>query len=103
MPDDPLSSLAEIDTVLVEHVKGEDNWAFAEGALPKKIKLLIAAAFDAAQGATHGARFLAEQAVKAGASKAEVGEAFRVAYVMSGRGSTFVAAHALKNLFSENP
>jgi AhpD family alkylhydroperoxidase len=103
MPDDPLSSVAEIDPALVEHVKSEDDWAFADGALPRKTKLLIAAAFDAANGATHGARFLAEQAVKAGASKEEVGEAFRVAYVMSGRGSVYVAAHAVKNLFPGNP
>ena len=99
MPDDPLSSVAEIDPALVEHVKSEDHWAFADGALSRKTKLLIAAAFDAAQGATHGARFLVEQAVEAGASKEEVGEALRVAYVMSGRGSVYVAAHAVKNLF----
>jgi alkylhydroperoxidase/carboxymuconolactone decarboxylase family protein YurZ len=77
----------------VEPVKSEDDWAFVDGALPK---LLIAAAFDAAHGATHGARFLAEHAVKAGSSKEEAREAFRVAYVMSDRGSVHVAA---KNLF----
>ena len=103
MPEDPLGPLTGIDPTLAKHVSSEDDWAFEDGILPKKTKLLIALAYDAANGATHGARVLAEWAIKTGASREEIGEALRVAYVMSGRGSIFIAAHALRGLFPEAP
>ena len=99
MPENPLNTAMRIDPKLVEHIRGEDEWAFADGALPRKMKLLIAIAYDAAHGAANGVRSLAQQAVKAGATKEEIGEALRVAYVLGGIGSVYVAADALKELF----
>ena len=99
MPQNPLETMLGIDPQLVEHMKGEDDWAFRDGALTRKVKLLIAIAYDAAHGAQAGVTSLARQAVAAGATKAEIGEALRVAYVLSGIGSVFVGSAALKDLF----
>jgi alkylhydroperoxidase/carboxymuconolactone decarboxylase family protein YurZ len=99
MPENPLNTLMKIDPGLVEHMRSADAWAFEDGALSKKIKLLIAIAYDAAHGAANGVRSLSEQAIKAGATKAEIGEAIRVAYVLSGIGSVYVASQGLRELF----
>jgi alkylhydroperoxidase/carboxymuconolactone decarboxylase family protein YurZ len=78
MPENPLNTVARIDPKLVEHMRNADAWAFADGALPRKMKLLIAIAYDAAHGAANGVRSLARQAIDAGATKEEIGEALRV-------------------------
>ncbi|MGA2640460.1 MAG: carboxymuconolactone decarboxylase family protein [Spirochaetia bacterium] len=99
MPENPLSTVVKIDPKLVEHLRSEDQWAFADGALPRKTKLIIAIAYDAAHGAVSGVKSLAQEAIKPGATKDEIGEALRVAYVLSGIGSVYVASQALKELF----
>lgn len=72
--------------------------AFKDGSLPGKIKILIALALDASHGSVLGVKALANAAMKAGASKAEIGEALRVAVYVCGAGSAFTAAQALREL-----
>ena len=50
-------------------VERSHDFAFEEGALQRKYKLLIAMAFDASYGAVNGVISLAQQAIKAGATK----------------------------------
>jgi alkylhydroperoxidase/carboxymuconolactone decarboxylase family protein YurZ len=99
MPDNPLSTAMKIDPTVVEHMRAADDWVFADGALPKKIKLLVAMAFDAADGAAGGVRGLAQRAMNEGATKDEIAEVLRVAYVMKGVGSIYIASQGLKELF----
>ncbi len=99
MPENPLSTAMKIDPQVVEHMKTTDDWVFADGALPGKVKLLIAMAFDAAHGAVGGVRGLAQRALKEGATKEEIAEALRVAYVMNGVGSIYIGSQGLKELF----
>jgi len=99
MPENPLSTAVKIDPKVVEHMKTTDDWVFADGALPKKVKLLMAMAFDAAHGAVGGVRGLAQRAMNEGATKDEISEALRVAYVMNGVGSIYIASQGLKELF----
>lgn len=99
MPENPLNTVTRIDPALVEHVRREDEWAFADGALTRKTKLLMALAYDAAHGAADGVRSLAREAISAGATREEIGEALRVAWALSGIGSAYVAAQGLKELF----
>jgi alkylhydroperoxidase/carboxymuconolactone decarboxylase family protein YurZ len=99
MPENPLSTAMKIDPKVVEHMKTTDDWVFADGALPKKVKLLMAMAFDAAHGAIGGVRGLAQRAMKEGATKEEISEALRVAYVMNGVGPVYIASQGLKELF----
>ena len=99
MAEHPLKIFEEIDPELLKLVKNTNAFALAEGALPKKFKLLIAMALDASHGTVEGVKSLAEQAIKAGATKEEIVETIRVAQYISGVGSVYTAAHALKELF----
>jgi alkylhydroperoxidase/carboxymuconolactone decarboxylase family protein YurZ len=98
MSDHPLSTLRKLDPGFMTHVDATDALVYADGALPRRIKLLIAMAFDAADGAPGGVRHLAEEALKAGATKEEIAEALRVAFHLSGAGCLYTASYALKDL-----
>ena len=54
---------------------------------------------DASHGAAGGVTSLAQQAMQAGATKQEILEALRVTHYISGVGSVYTAAEALKELF----
>ncbi len=51
------------------------------------------------EGAVEGVKALAEQAMKAGATQEEIVETIRVAQYISGVGSVYTGARALKELF----
>jgi len=95
----PLMLFSKIDPKLLDGVMGASDLAFCEGRIPLKYKLLMAMALDAAHGASKGVRSLAEQAMRAGASKEEVAEALRVAFYISGCGSVYTAAEGLREIF----
>ena len=99
MPEHPLKILETADPQLLKLVFETQSLALADGALPRKNKLLIAMALDAAHGAADGVKSLADQALKAGATQAEMMEAIRVTQFVSGVGSVYTAARALKELF----
>jgi alkylhydroperoxidase/carboxymuconolactone decarboxylase family protein YurZ len=98
MPEHPLATMQKIDPSFMEHVKAADQLVYGDGALSRKTKLLMAMAFDAAHGAQGGVRSLAQQAMRAGATPAEIAEALRVAYHLAGVGSLYVASMALKEI-----
>ena len=99
MAEHPLKIFEKIDPELLKLVRETNSFALAEGALPRKFKLLIAMALDASEGAVEGVKSLAEQAMKAGATKEEIVETIRVAQYISGVGSVYTAARAFKELF----
>ncbi len=98
MSDHPLKIFEDLDPNLLKLVNQTSEFALADGALPKKTKLLIAMALDAAHGAVGGVASLAKQVMQAGATKEEVAEALRVAQYVSGVGSVYTAAHGLKGV-----
>ena len=98
MAEHPLAALGKIDPAIMQHLKEIDGLIYADGALPRKVKLLIAMAFDAAHGAAKGVQALASTALQAGATKPEIGEALRVAYHLSGIGALYTASQGLKDL-----
>jgi len=98
----PLKIYEKLDPDLLKHIENSRDFVFADGALPRKFKLLIAMAFDASYGAVNGVKTLAQQALEAGATKEEIAEAVRVAQYLSGVGSVYTAAQGLKDLL-ENP
>jgi len=98
MSDHPLSTMKKLDPEFMRHLEETDALVYADGALPRKVKLLMAMAFDAAEGAAGGVRALAEQAMKAGATKEEIAEALRVAFHLSGIGSLYAASFGLKDI-----
>ncbi len=99
MAEHPLKVFETIDPELLKVVESTREFALTDGALPRKFKLLIAMALDAAHGAVNGVNSLAQQAMKAGATKEEVAEALRVTQFISGTGSVYTAGRALKELF----
>ncbi len=96
MPYDPLEMIGKIDPEMRKRVQDQNELVYADGALPRKVKLLIAMAFDAAHGAENGVRSLASQAKKAGATNEEMAEVLRVAYHLSGVGALYTASAGLK-------
>jgi alkylhydroperoxidase/carboxymuconolactone decarboxylase family protein YurZ len=95
----PLEILQNVAPDLFDEVERDRSQTFADGALPKKTKYLIALALDANHGAIHGVTSLAKAALAAGATKDEIVEAIRVAYFIGGVGSVYTAARALKDVF----
>jgi alkylhydroperoxidase/carboxymuconolactone decarboxylase family protein YurZ len=98
MSEHPLATMKKLDPEFMKHIDATDALVYADGALPRKIKLLMAMAFDAAEGAAGGVRALAEQAMMAGATKEEITEALRVAFHLSGVGCLYTASFGLKDL-----
>ena len=99
MPESPLSVFETLDPELLRSVENSRELALGEGVIPRKYKYLIAVALDAAHGAERGVNSLAQAAMNCGASKEEIAEALRVAYFISGVGSTYTAARGLAGLF----
>jgi alkylhydroperoxidase/carboxymuconolactone decarboxylase family protein YurZ len=98
MTENPLAVMQQLDPEFINHLQDTNQLIYTDGALPKKFKLLMAMAFDAAHGAEGGVRALANAAVREGATKQEIAEALRVAYYLAGVGSLYIASRALKEL-----
>ena len=101
MNEHPLATLQKLDPELMAHLQATDPLIFADGALPKKFKLLVAMAFDAAAGAEGGVRSLANAALEAGATGEEIAETLRVAYHLTGVGALYTASRALKGVVQD--
>ena len=99
MSEHPLKIFEMLDPELLKLVENTRELALADGALPRKFKLLIAMALDASHGAVQGVKALAQAAMDAGATKEEITEALRVAQFVCGVGSVYTAAQALRELF----
>jgi alkylhydroperoxidase/carboxymuconolactone decarboxylase family protein YurZ len=98
LSESPLKILEKLDPELLRVVENTRELALADGALPRKFKLLIDMALDAYHGAVQGVKSLAQAALEAGATKDEIREALRVAQYVCGVGSVYTAAQALKEL-----
>ena len=99
MPEPPLQIFEKLDPQLLKLIESSSELTNADGALPRKFKLLVAMALDADNGATQGVKSLAQAAIKAGATKEEITEVLRVVHHISGVGGIYTAAPALKELF----
>ena len=84
---------------LFKNVEATQTLVLGDGALSRKVKLLMAMALDASHGTVEGVRSLTQQAMRAGATNEEIMETLRVAQYISGVGCVYTAAHAFKDLF----
>ena len=98
MAEHPLKVFEQNDPEFFKLVTDTKIFAMTDGALSRKVKLLIAMALDAADGAESGVRSLALQAKEAGATKQEILETIRVTHYICGAGAVFTAAPALKDI-----
>ncbi len=58
MAEHPLKIFEKIDPELLKLVRDTNAFALADGALPRRIKFLIAMALDASEGAVEGVKAL---------------------------------------------
>ncbi|MGI6434739.1 MAG: carboxymuconolactone decarboxylase family protein [Syntrophomonadaceae bacterium] len=79
-----VAQMEQYDTELYRLSADSVTTAMAPGALDYKTKCLIVLALDALKGAAQGVKTVAEQARAAGATQAEIVEALRLAYFVSG-------------------
>ena len=98
MAEHPLKVYEQLDPKLLNLVNNTRDLALADGALPRKVKLLIAMVLDAVHGASEGVQALAREAIEAGATKKEITEALRVAQYICGVGCVYTAARALREV-----
>ncbi len=98
MPEHPLAAMEKLDPAFMKYLRDSDCMVYDNGALPRKVKLLMAMAFDAAAGADQGVRALAHAAMREGATKEEIAEALRVAYHLTGVGAIYTASAGLKEI-----
>ena len=99
MSEHPLKVFEKLDPELLKAVQESEAFTFADGALPKKFKLLIAMVLDTSLGSVEGVKVLGGRALQAGATKEEIGEAIRVARLVCGVSTVHVAARGLKEIF----
>ena len=98
MADHPLQVFMEQDPQLMELITQSQTLELSDGALPKKFKLLIALALDAAHGAVGGVNALAREAMEAGATQEEILEVVRVVHFVCGVGPVYTSALGLKDV-----
>ncbi|MFH1087572.1 MAG: carboxymuconolactone decarboxylase family protein [Chloroflexota bacterium] len=98
MPEHPLKVYEDLDPKLLSLIKDTRAMALADGALPRKTKLLIAMVLDAVHGASDGVQVLAREALAAGATKQEIAEALRVAHYIFGVGCVYTAGRGLNEV-----
>ncbi len=98
MTENPLQVIVDQDPELFTLLESTSELAFAESGIPLKYKFLLAMALDAANGAVNGVKFLAIQAMQAGATKEEVMQAIRITQYIFGVGSVYTASEALKDI-----
>ena len=98
MSEHPLKPIEKIDPHLMKHINDSQELAFSDGALPKKFKLLVGLALDAAMGSDQGVKSFAQRAIQAGATKHEIAEVLRIVKYINGAGSMYTAARGLKEV-----
>ena len=101
MDRNPLDTIKEQDLEFFKRVLRDNEYAFKDGALPAKIKYLIAMVLDAAHGAPGGVTALAREAMNHGATKEEIMEAVHIANYVSGVGSVYTASIGLGEVFKK--
>ncbi|HEQ71647.1 MAG TPA: carboxymuconolactone decarboxylase family protein [Spirochaetia bacterium] len=98
MPAHPLAPIEKIDPELFARIGRTREFVYADGALPAKVKYLIALALDAAHGAADGVASLARMAKEHGATMEEIAETIRVTNYIAGVGAVYTAARGLAAL-----
>ena len=99
MSANPLDIYKKFDPKVIESFENMQKLAFSEGALPQKVKTLIAMAIDVEHGSAQGATSLGQRAIKLGATRDEIIETLRVAYYVGGNRALFTSAMVLQSLF----
>ena len=101
MAEHPLQVFIKHDPEFFKLLEQSREFELADGALPKKSKLLIALALDAAHGAVNGVQSLARQALAAGATKEEILEVLLQACIYCGVPAAVDSLRIAREAFAE--
>lgn len=99
MQENPLKTIEKLDPELFSKVENMRQFAFTDGALPRRFKLLIALALQAAILSDGGIKLFAQLAMQAGATKEEIAEVLRIVQYLNGAPGIYTASSALSELF----
>ena len=99
MEQNPLKTLEKLDSKLLAKVEDMRQFAFTDGALPRRFKLLIALALQAVILSDVGIKVFAQMAMQAGATKEEIAEVLRIVQYMNGVPGIYTASSALSDMF----
>ena len=103
MAENPLKIYESLDPGLLKQPQETQQFALAEGVIPRKYKFLIAMALDASLGAVDGVSSLARGAMRVGATKEEIAETLRVVQYICGASAVYTAARGLRDVFPAEP
>jgi alkylhydroperoxidase/carboxymuconolactone decarboxylase family protein YurZ len=95
-PENPMKMLESMDPELYKVVESNRKFAYTDGVLPLKFKMLLTMALDASHGTVPGTMSCAMGAMQAGATKEEIMETLRVVGFVCGVGSVYTTIQALK-------
>lgn len=95
LTENPMDNVRAFDPELVAEYLAASEDLFRDGALPKKVKVLMAMALDAMQASPGGVRSLTMKALEAGATWPEIRETLRVACFIGRAGPMWAAIHGL--------
>ena len=101
MSGNPHDVIKAIDEKSVKDYMALNNFCFCDGALSKKVKILIGLALDASKSSGAGVRHLALEAREAGASWDEIKEALQVAYYVGFATPYWAAINGLEDLVKQ--
>ncbi|MDH4163813.1 MAG: carboxymuconolactone decarboxylase family protein [Nitrospirota bacterium] len=79
-----LNDIKNNDREFYERIIDIREFAYREGALPVKIKLLMVLLMDAAYGSKIGCAKISDMARRAGATEDEIKETIRISFIMGG-------------------
>ena len=103
MVEDKLDPIRRIDSRLRKNLQGDQDIAYADGALPSKFKLLVAMVLDAIHQSPEGVLFLTKEALRKGATWDEIAEVLAVVYYNCGAIPLYTVSNALQNIDDELP
>jgi len=91
-----VEALEKNDPQLLKHMTALQDFAGKDGALPAKIKILMAMLGDAILGHAEGVKAIAERARAQGATEAEIAETVRMAYSCAGMPGLVTGTYAFR-------
>jgi len=90
-----VEALEKGDPELLDHMNSLREFASKDGALPARIKTLMAMLVDAVLGHRDGVKAIAQRARQQGASEEEIAETVRVAFLCAGMPGLVIGTYAL--------
>ena len=91
-----VEALEKSDPEMLEHMNSTQEFVGRDGALPAKVKTLMAMLGDAILGHAEGVKAIAERARAQGATEEEIAETVRMAFSCAGMPGLVTGTYAFR-------